>query len=301
MTDPSTGWGPIHRAKTLPINKSGSQNIGWNTSYTLANHTFLLNANSWWLTLLIVQFRRSGSRLVTDQGSLPTATHGYFIIYTLTTFTIHPHLPVASHSRWSRHEETASEEEIVPQTAPYFNLSRASASHSLHTVFTQSAPSNTVTFARLSQCQQKDEYVNSENRCGHTALVAGSKVKIAPTCPNPKLSAWIRFRPRHSRVAMAESGWSWATLGSFFSSAVWRRLVKWKMAAAVTEELVKDREFGVLYLEVSTCGWTYRYPKSFIHKQLSRATNIDVPWCISSSLRGFRISQKELHVQLYKT
>ena len=40
-------------------------------------------------------------------------------------------------------------------------------------------------------------------------------------------------------------------MGSFFSSAVRRRLVRWKMAAAVTEELVKDREFGVLYLEVS--------------------------------------------------
>ena len=38
-------------------------------------------------------------------------------------------------------------------------------------------------------------------------------------------------------------------LSSFGQFPVRRGLVRWKMAAAVTEELVKDREFGVLYLE----------------------------------------------------
>ena len=38
---------------------------------------------------------------------------------------------------------------------------------------------------------------------------------------------------------------------SFFCFAVRRGPVRLKMAAAVTEELVKDREFGVLYLELS--------------------------------------------------
>ena len=41
---------------------------------------------------------------------------------------------------------------------------------------------------------------------------------------------------------------------SFFCFAVRRGPVRLKMAAAVTEELVKDREFGVLYLESKS--WT---------------------------------------------
>lgn len=71
---------------------------------------------------------------------------------------------------------------------------------------------------------------------------------MRPRVPIPNFQLGLDFdhdipELRWLKVGEVES------FGKFFSSAVRRKLVRWKMAAAVTEELVKDREFGVLYLE----------------------------------------------------
>ena len=122
-----------------------------------------------------------------------------------------------------------------------------------HTVFTPSALRTSVS-VKDSMNQVCTWIVTKSGcgyRCGHVPVASWVKGQIVPRVPVPNFQLGLDFDhdiPELRRLEMGEVKQLWVV---FFNCAVRRGLVRLKMAAAVTEELVKDREFGVLYLELS--------------------------------------------------